>query len=140
MAYGRPSSTNDPRDYIVIGNVITGTGLYTRPITGTQQVITKAFSTVGYSDAVLFFDRFLGIMAGDIVTVHGCTVSPSACYLMWQNTGAVVDTTWTRVTHMLPALTRNSPSVQIRFGLGPVVATGASSFGWNIRNILVIGT
>ncbi len=140
--YGRPSSSLDPRGFSVVGNVISGSGFYPEPIANSQQLISKSFSTVGYKSVAVSFDRFLGVQADDVVSVHVC--EPGAgCVTLWTNSGAVNDTTWKNVVYTLPPEKWGKPRITIRFGLGPVqkAANGSSSssFGWNIKQLIVTG-
>ncbi len=139
-SYGKPTSTFDPHDFFVVGNVISGTGLYPEPITTPQLLASKAFSTVGYSAIKLEFDRFLGVQSDDTVTVYAC--AGSECSLLWQNSGQIIDTVWTKMTLDLPTSMRERQSVQIKFGIGPTQKSGdvlTNSFGWNIKNFVVSG-
>lgn len=139
-SYGRPSSAPDPKGANVVGNVLNGSGLYPEKLSGSDQLITKSFSTVGIASATLQFDRFLGIYRGDVATIHAC--DPSGCWLLWTNgfTGGftVIDPTWKTITLSLPKSKMGQPRVQIRFGLGPIYAPN-SSFGWNIKNLVITG-
>lgn len=140
-AYGTPTSQNDPHGFPVIGNVIVGTGLYTEPITQSQQLISAPFSTQGFSSVTVSFDRFLGVMSDDVVTLHACT--PTACALIYTNLGTIKDAAWRRVVYALPPSVLSQSNVRLRFGLGPtrVGANGAAttSFGWNIKGLQIVG-
>ncbi len=139
--YGKPSSIPDPKGFAVVGTVINGTGLYPEPIANAQQLISKGFATVGYTSATLTFDRFLGIQADDVASVHACDAA--GCTLLWNNNNAaVIDTAWQTITYTIPAAKLGKEKVAIRFGIGPVKkpAVGSStSFGWNIKNFKITG-
>lgn len=140
-SYGKPSSVIHPQGFAVIGTQITGSGLYSDSLTQNYQAISAAFSTAGFSSVSLSFDRYLGVMADDVVSIMWS--DETASRLLWLNTGAVQDTAWTRVTYTLPPEALGKSKVQIRFGIGPTRpgATGAptNSIGWNIKNIVVSG-
>lgn len=139
-SYGKPSSVTDPHGFAVIGNVLTGTGLYPEPVTGNNQIISTNFSTMGYSFVELSFDRFLGIQSDDVVSIHTCL--SGTCVLLWNNTGTIIDTVWTKVKYQFPVIHLQRPAVRVRFGLGPTKKNNTiptSSFGWNIKNVKVYG-
>lgn len=135
--YGKPSGTYDPKDSNVIGNVISGTGLYPKPLAGVHLINSPLFSLANTNTGTLTFDRFLGILEGDTATIEVCVAG--VCTQLWRNVCTVSDLTWTRVSYVLPASVQRQSAVRIRFGLGPTIGTSntMSSFGWNIRNLTV---
>lgn len=136
--YGRPTSPFDPRDSNVVGNVIAGSGLYPPNIRQSQDLLSREFSTVGFSSVNLTFDRFLGLARGDVAAVRVCTRAPNVCTILWQSSFApeIRDTQWTRVSYTFPLSFLGNTHVFTRFGLGPTLG---SSFGWNIRNYTISG-
>lgn len=142
-SYGRPSSPLDPKDANVVGNNLIGTGLYSEPLAQNNQLISKGFSTVGFTSVTLSFDRFLGVQSDDFVSIHGCAPAPVGCVLLWINGTAVIDTAWRTITLRLPTSLLGIDKVQIRFGIGPTRASGTgaatNSFGWNIKNMVITG-
>lgn len=143
--YGVPTSSSDPKTYPVLGTVISGSGLYPEPIPLTPlSANSKEFSTVGLSKIRLEFDRFLGVEPDDYATIHICRTNASGllCSMVWLNGVRIKDTSWKRIALPLTKSMLNQPRVHIRFGIGPTYARGgrpSSSFGWNIRNVKVLG-
>ncbi len=138
-AYGKPTSDADPKTDFVVGTVITGTGLYPEPLTVSHGIYSKEFSTVGFSSVRLEYDRFLGVNADDLATIHVCV---NGCSLIWLNNGTLIDRDWRRHRIALPDSALNQTKVKIRFGLGPTRKTGdafSNSFGWNIKEFSIIG-
>ncbi len=139
-SFGTPRSTFDPKDSPVVGNFLTGTGLYPEPIAKKVQLASASFSTIGFSDLRLEFDRYLGIEADDRVSI--LAASQIFGSVLWQNSGAIKDTAWQRITLSLPNLVSDQPLTSIRFEFGPTKSNGTqltNSYGWNIRKFRITG-
>lgn len=140
-SHGTPTSTFDPKGFPVIGNYLKGTGLYPEPLNVNAQILSDSFSTVGFSNLQLEFDRYLGVESDDRVTVVAC--ASGTCALLWQNSGAVKDVAWQRIRYDIPNLVQGKPVTLIGFGIGPTKSNGTqltNSFGWNIKKVSVSGT
>jgi hypothetical protein len=140
-AYGVPTAANGPTDRPVVGDVITGSGLYAEGLRATSAT-TPTFSTSGMTSVTFTTDTMIGIRADDVVSID--VGVGSKWTTIWSNGGRdVIDSTWTQRSFDISTLAANKASVQIRYVLGPTKPlngkTTTVSFGWNVGSLQVTG-
>jgi hypothetical protein len=140
-AYGVPTASAGPTDRPVVGDTITGSGLYSEGIRATTAT-TPAFSTTGMSSVTFNADTMLGVRSDDVASID--VGVGTKWTTIWSNSGQnVIDATWTTRTFDISSLAANRSSVQIRFVLGPTKTAPAKvttvSFGWNVGALQVTG-
>ena len=140
-AYGVATATNGPSGMPLIGDAITGTGLYADGNKGGMTATTPVFSTAGFASVTLDADTFLGVRRDDVARIE--VGSGGTWSTVWSNANAdVIDAAWTRRVIDISAAAANRGAVQVRFTLGPTRRQGKTttvSFGWNIRGLVVTG-
>jgi hypothetical protein len=140
-AYGVPTASSGPTDRPVIGDTITGTGLYADGNRATTAT-TPAFSTTGMSNVTFSADTMVGIRSDDVASID--IGVGSKWTTIWSNNGqTLVDAGWLTRAFDISSIAANKPSVQIRFVLGPTKQAPAKvnsvSFGWNVGSLQVTG-
>jgi hypothetical protein len=125
----------------VVGDTITGTGLYADGSRATTAT-TPAFSTTGMSNVMFSADTMVGIRSDDVASID--VGVGSKWTTIWSNNGqTVVDAGWLTRSFDISSIAANKPNVQIRFLLGPTKQAPAKvntvSFGWNIGSLQVTG-
>jgi hypothetical protein len=140
-AYGVATATSGPAGSVVIGDTITGSGLYADGNKGALTATTPAFSTAGFATVTLDADTFLGVRRDDVARIE--VGSGGTWTTVWSNGGTdVIDAAWTRRVLDISAVAANRGAVQVRFTLGPTRRQGKTttvSFGWNVRGLVVTG-
>lgn len=139
--WGIPTSLHDPGHRAVVGNNLINKGFYP-PHTHGMTLVSKSFSTVGYTDLLLNFDRFLGVLAKDEASISICLERLVNCEQIWVNSGRIVDTMWDQKYYSIPAQFENNPAVVIKFNLDSnshASALDTGHFGWNIKQVVVTG-
>jgi hypothetical protein len=139
-AGGGGNGYNDPTSGYTGANVMgfNLSGDYTNNMPATQYATTPSFSTLGYQNLTLTFRRWLGVNAPRYDHASLQVWDGTNWTTLWQNTAALVDTSWQLETYTLPASAENQPSVRLRWGMGP---TGSSVIypGWNVDDVDVTG-
>jgi hypothetical protein len=140
-AYGVPTATSGPTDRPVVGDTITGTGLYAEGIREATAT-TPTFSTSGMSSVTFTADSMLGVRSDDVASID--VGVGTKWTTIWSNNGQnVIDGSWTTRTFDISSLAANKASVQLRFVLGPTKTAPAKvttvSFGWNVGALQVTG-
>ena len=125
----------------------TGLNVYGYNLAGTYsnlmpvyRLTTTALDCSGYTNINLSFRRWLGVEGyfcdqADIeVSTNGVTWTT-----VWAHTsGGFQDTDWMLVSYPLPGFVSDSPTVYIRWGMGPTDGSVVYS-GWNIDDVVITG-
>ena len=140
--YGVPQGEGgDPSSGYAGGDVIgyNLSGDYQANMSGIQYATTPTFSTLDYSQTALSFWRWLGV-AGEPSGNATIDVWDGVSWIsLWANgTTAINDNGWQLCTYTLPSTANDSPTVRIRFGMGPTDGSRPSC-GWNIDDLTVTG-
>jgi hypothetical protein len=140
-SYGVPTATAGPTDRPVVGDTISGSGLYAEGIRATTAT-TPTFSTAGMASVTFSADTMLGVRSDDVASID--VGVGTKWTTIWSNNGQnVIDGAWTSRTFDISSIAANKPSVQIRFVLGPTKQAPAKvttvSFGWNVGSLQVTG-
>ena len=105
------------------------------------RLTTTALDCSGYTNINLSFRRWLGVENyfcdhADIeVSTNGVTWTT-----VWSHAGgSFQDTQWTLVSYPLPGFASESPTVYIRWGMGPTDGSVVYS-GWNIDDVVITGS
>lgn len=130
--YGSPDPTSGHTGANVYGYNLNGdypNGLAAQHLTST------AINCTGKSGVTLSFWRWLGVEqsafdhAAIAVSNNGATWTT-----IWQNSGAVVDSTWVRQEFDISAVADNQPTVYLRWTMGSTDG-GWRFCGWNIDDV-----
>jgi hypothetical protein len=84
----------------------------------------------------LRFARWLRTRNGDTAIVE-VTTNGVSWTTVWSSSSTMSDTSWHPVDYALPAFTANSPTVQLRWGLGS--GRSRNDIGWNLDDIELAG-
>lgn len=101
---------------------------------------TPVLDLAGVSRGMLRFRRWLGVQGrpdADRARVE-LSVSRGPWTVLWQNAERVADQGWALVSYDLPAAAAGSPSVRLRWMMGPSDGQGQSC-GWNIDEVELLG-
>jgi len=86
-AYGVPTASAGPTDRPVVGDTITGAGLYVDGIRATTAT-TPTFSTTGVSSVTLSADTMVGVRSDDVASID--VGVGSKWTTIWSNNGQTV--------------------------------------------------
>jgi subtilisin-like proprotein convertase family protein len=96
---------------------------------------STAFDCTGLTGTRVSFQRWLGVetstydKASFAVSTNGTTWTT-----LWQNSGTLRDTSWTKVSFDISSIADNQPTVYLRWIIGPT-DTSVTYGGWNIDDL-----
>jgi len=104
------------------------------------RLTTPALDCSGYENIELRFWQWLGV---EDAVCDSADVQVSTNGVLWSNVwshtgGSFQDSQWRERRFVLPAGTRNCPTVYLRWGMGPTDESVVYS-GWNIDDVTIMG-
>lgn len=142
--YQNPDPTYAKSGRTVLGTDLTGLGIhdgdYEPGLTDNEyQAITPTFDCSYFKELNIQYYRWLNVNFGDTAAIDYSLDNGVSWSRVWQSSGLIAESEWSFKQLSLSNLIDRSPSITLRFSLGP---TGASQFlsGWNIDNFALTGT
>jgi hypothetical protein len=142
--YQNPDPTYAKSGVTVLGTDLTGLGAhhgdYEPGLSPNQyQALTPTFDCSYFKELNIQYYRWLNVNFGDTAGIDYSLDGGLTWTRFWQSSGLIAESEWSFKQLSLSNLIDRSPSVTLRFILGP---TGASQYlsGWNIDNFALTGT
>lgn len=141
--FGAPQGANNDPAAAFSGQNVYGTdlsGAYDNNVTTSYYLTTLPIDCRGFTNLVLQFQRWLACEGYDVdqarvqVSTNGATWST-----IWSNSVFTFDFAWTTVAYALPSWADRTPTLFLRWGLGPTDISGAYG-GWNIDDVQIFGS